>query len=98
MNITYIYTDQDIQSLLSEIRAKKRVNKKRKVTYKGLPLDSILSSLSRVKLLKFHDNIRPAYFGTFSKKSNVIKPRRPLAMDKVYTSFFFAHFFFHTRN
>lgn len=35
----------------------------------------------RAKLLQFHDTIRPAYYGTWSKKSKVIRPRRPLAQE-----------------
>ncbi|KAJ8968927.1 hypothetical protein NQ314_002019 [Rhamnusium bicolor] len=36
----------------------------------------------RAKFLKFHENRRPAYFGTWRKKSNVVTPRRPFAEDK----------------
>nr|CAH7717800.1 unnamed protein product [Callosobruchus chinensis] len=35
----------------------------------------------RAKFLKFHDNRRPAYFGTWRKRSRYIKPRKPLAED-----------------
>ena len=36
---------------------------------------------TRAKLLQFHENERPAYWGTWSKKSNVVGPRRPFAKD-----------------
>ncbi|XP_065103107.1 chromatin assembly factor 1 subunit A [Paramisgurnus dabryanus] len=36
----------------------------------------------RMKLLHFHDNYRPAYWGTCSKKSTYISPRCPLRQDK----------------
>lgn len=36
----------------------------------------------RMKLLRFHDNYRPAYWGTYSKKSKHISPRCPLRQDK----------------
>ncbi|XP_051551459.1 chromatin assembly factor 1 subunit A-like [Myxocyprinus asiaticus] len=36
----------------------------------------------RMKLLHFHDNYRPAYWGTWSKKSACISPRCPLRQDK----------------
>ncbi|XP_049321812.1 chromatin assembly factor 1 subunit A [Astyanax mexicanus] len=36
----------------------------------------------RMKLLQFHENYRPAYWGTCSKKSNHISPRCPLRQDK----------------
>lgn len=39
----------------------------------------------RAKLLKFHENRRPAYFGTWRKKSRAIKSRKPLVKD---TKFF----------
>ncbi|XP_075895576.1 chromatin assembly factor 1 subunit A [Nelusetta ayraudi] len=35
-----------------------------------------------MKLLKFHANYRPAYWGTWSKKSSHISPRCPLRQDK----------------
>ncbi|XP_036971334.1 chromatin assembly factor 1 subunit A [Acanthopagrus latus] len=35
-----------------------------------------------MKLLQFHENYRPAYWGTWSKKSSHISPRCPLRQDK----------------
>ncbi|XP_029356314.1 chromatin assembly factor 1 subunit A isoform X2 [Echeneis naucrates] len=35
-----------------------------------------------MKLLQFHENYRPAYWGTWSKKSSHISPRCPLRLDK----------------
>ncbi|CAL1592852.1 unnamed protein product [Knipowitschia caucasica] len=35
-----------------------------------------------MKLLLFHENYRPAYWGTWSKKSSHISPRCPLRQDK----------------
>ncbi|CAK6955189.1 chromatin assembly factor 1 subunit A [Scomber scombrus] len=35
-----------------------------------------------LKLLQFHENYRPAYWGTWSKKSSHISPRCPLRQDK----------------
>ena len=43
----------------------------------------------RPKLLKFHENYRPPYYGSYSKKSKVISARRPFAQDKVSDPFFF---------
>ncbi|XP_057651275.1 chromatin assembly factor 1 subunit A [Diorhabda carinulata] len=36
----------------------------------------------RGKFLYFHENRRPAYYGTWRKKSTVIKPRKPFAEDQ----------------
>ncbi|XP_060797453.1 chromatin assembly factor 1 subunit A isoform X4 [Neoarius graeffei] len=36
----------------------------------------------RMKLLQFHENYRPAYWGTWSKKSRHISPRCPFKLDK----------------
>ncbi|XP_018583820.1 chromatin assembly factor 1 subunit A isoform X2 [Scleropages formosus] len=36
----------------------------------------------RMKLLQFHENYRPAYWGTWRKKSKLISPRYPLRQDK----------------
>jgi Chromatin assembly factor 1 subunit A/F/Y rich C-terminus/F/Y-rich N-terminus len=37
--------------------------------------------LGKPKLFKFHDNFRPAYWGTFSRRSTAVRGRRPLARD-----------------
>ncbi|XP_072376940.1 uncharacterized protein [Diabrotica undecimpunctata] len=36
----------------------------------------------KAKFLYFHDNRRPAYYGTWRKKSKFVKPRNPLGEDK----------------
>ncbi|XP_011185172.2 chromatin assembly factor 1 subunit A [Zeugodacus cucurbitae] len=36
----------------------------------------------RAKFYKFHENRRPPYYGTWRKRTNVIKPRRPFVQDK----------------
>lgn len=51
---------------------------------KGLNRDSGAAEVSvdsRMRMLSFAENVRPPYFGTFSKKSSVICGRRPLAKD-----------------
>jgi chromatin assembly factor 1 subunit A len=35
------------------------------------------------KVLIFHENERPGYFGTFTKRSRIIKPRKPFARDDI---------------
>ena len=35
------------------------------------------------KVLIFHEDERPGYFGTFTKRSRLVKPRRPLARDDI---------------
>lgn len=37
----------------------------------------------RMKLLQFSENHRPAYWGTWNKKTAIIRPRNPWAQDKV---------------
>lgn len=39
----------------------------------------------RMKLLQFSENHRPAYWGTWNKKTTVIHPRDPWAQDRVST-------------
>ena len=33
------------------------------------------------KLFQFHENYRPAYYGTWRKNSNVVNPRNPFRKD-----------------
>lgn len=40
-------------------------------------------SLFPAKVFIFHEDSRPGYFGTWTKSSNVIRPRRPLGKDVV---------------
>ena len=42
---------------------------------------------TKAKLLQFHENERPPYWGTWSKKSNIIGPRRPFAQDCHYLDY-----------
>lgn len=37
----------------------------------------------KYKLLKFHGNYRPAYYGTWQKISKIIQPRNPFKKDEV---------------
>lgn len=37
----------------------------------------------RMKLLQFSENHRPAYWGTWNKKTTIIRPRNPWAQDRV---------------
>ena len=37
----------------------------------------------KMKLLSFHENNRPAYYGTWSKKSGVVGGRKPFCKDSV---------------
>lgn len=39
------------------------------------------NSCTNTKLLQFHDNYRPAYFGTWRKKSSHVGPRAPFKKD-----------------
>jgi hypothetical protein len=40
-----------------------------------------LRSMLKMKFLQFREDIRPAYWGTWTKTSKKILPRRPFAMD-----------------
>ncbi|KAK4883567.1 hypothetical protein RN001_006886 [Aquatica leii] len=42
---------------------------------------------ARAKFFKFDGNRRPAYFGTWRKKSSVIKPRKPFEVDNVHFNY-----------
>lgn len=39
--------------------------------------------LYRAKFFKFHDNRRPPYYGTWRKKSETVRPRKPFGLDTV---------------
>ena len=46
--------------------------------------EHVKSTITKAKLLQFHDNQRPAYFGTWSKTTRKVGPRRPFGMDSHY--------------
>lgn len=49
--------------------------------------------LYRAKFFKFSENRRPAYYGTWRKKSNKVRPRNPLGLDSVNIAYFSLSFF-----
>ncbi|EGC28900.1 hypothetical protein DICPUDRAFT_159600 [Dictyostelium purpureum] len=61
-------------------------NIKFKMPIKSLPgaimHHDLISKLSVLKLLKFHDNYRPSYYGTFSKRSKSITAKNPIKKDE----------------
>ncbi|XP_017776534.1 PREDICTED: chromatin assembly factor 1 subunit A isoform X3 [Nicrophorus vespilloides] len=78
-----------------ELKKGKVVGKSSKTWHYDEPLDDVIllddlgesiiePKLDRMKakFLKFHENKRPAYFGTWRKKSKFISPKNPLSMDK----------------
>jgi len=44
--------------------------------------DTVEPAILKAKLLKFHENQRPAYWGTWSKKSSYISGRKPFGLDR----------------
>lgn len=45
--------------------------------------DQPVKQVLRAKYLKFIENRRPAYYGTWRKKSVTLGPRKPFGKDKV---------------
>ncbi|ESO12654.1 hypothetical protein HELRODRAFT_159230 [Helobdella robusta] len=43
--------------------------------------DQMKPIMKKMKFLQFHDNYRPAYYGTWMKKSSSVSGRRPFAKD-----------------
>uniref|UniRef100_A0A8D3CSJ5 Chromatin assembly factor 1, subunit A (p150) n=1 Tax=Scophthalmus maximus TaxID=52904 RepID=A0A8D3CSJ5_SCOMX len=58
--------------------------RQRCVTVEGPKADGVpdRTRYGPMKLLQFHKNYRPAYWGTWSKKSSYVSPRCPLRRDK----------------
>ena len=52
----------------------------------------------RMKLFQFHNNIRPPYFGSWQKKSNIVCGRNPFQKDKVCATLIhtYIHTYIHT--
>lgn len=50
-----------------------------------LPSHDCPGAFMHAKLLQFHENYRPAYYGTWRKHSSIITARRPWQLD---TNFF----------
>eukprot|EP01133_Synstelium_polycarpum_P007316 gene7316-8516_t len=73
---------KDVKSHFSGAK-KKRASSNKLRSLPGAIINSdLLAQLSRMKLLKFHDNLRPSYYGTFSRKTLRINGRRPFAKDE----------------
>lgn len=59
-----------------------------------IPIDdeAKIKSTLKAKLFAFHENRRPAYYGTWQKKSENVKPRKPFAKDDVSLKSFVCFF------
>lgn len=42
-----------------------------------------MRQMMKYKLLQFHENYRPAYYGTWQKVSTIIRPQNPFKKDEV---------------
>lgn len=68
-----------------------RINKRKKIFEGSIDFDTVgdeeseriknLILSSKIKFFKFHDNVRPEYFGTFTQTSNKVTPKNPFARD-----------------
>jgi hypothetical protein len=76
-NITYNDTDSKENSLAS-LKNKSRTKPDRPIytTIVGMNVPKFV-----MKLLQFHENYRPPYFGSFRKDSKAISPRAPFRTD-----------------
>lgn len=54
--------------------------------------ESSLKTGLKFKLLQFHTNYRPAFYGTWRKKSKQISPRNPLKKDRVHIKYSYHHY------
>ena len=63
-----ILIEDDNSDLDVQIIEKKKITEKKKIVVKA-------------KLFQFHTNNRPAYFGSWNKKSEHISPRNPFRRD-----------------
>ena len=75
-------------SYLSECKALKQRRKEQlglQAAHVSGDEDCVIVDLPRckMKLLQFHSNVRPAYFGTWKKRSTIISARNPFRMDRV---------------
>jgi len=59
---------------LESQRGKKIVSRRKKI--------SLGDTTGHLKLFHFTENYRPTYYGTWTKKSKTVKPRKPLAKDE----------------
>lgn len=49
-----------------------------------IPVDEAkMKTTLKAKLFSFHENRRPAYYGTWQKRTSKVKPRNPFAKDDV---------------
>lgn len=54
--------------------------------------ESSLRTGLKFKLLQFHTNYRPAFYGTWRKKSKQISPRNPLKKDRVHLKYSYHNY------
>ena len=85
--------DPNLATYLRECRARKLSAKSEAIVVSDAEDENevmIVSSspvpqvpMGRYKLIQFHTNYRPAYYGTWRRRSKVITPRNPFRKDEV---------------
>ena len=82
--VTSVEADEEVTILENESDDESDLEDELNETNENIILQSGKDALviPRAKLLKFHENKRPAYWGTWTKKSKVITGRRPFGRDE----------------
>ena len=63
---------------------KNRVAEKRRVVpVKKRTPNTETTECNRLKYFAFHDNLRPSFYGTFTKNSKAVRARRPFGKDEL---------------
>ena len=91
-NLLKLQTPNSTQSYVKDCRSKlKTAPLKRRAVEPTARNDDVIiitnsgckNSLHKFKLLQFHTNYRPAYYGTWRKARGSINPRNPFKKDEV---------------
>ena len=97
MSYFIMQADQFVNSYVVECKGKQRTNKKPipcspnnqqssddDIIIVGDKEDKMkFGQTMKYKLLQFHENYRPAYYGTWQRSSKIIQPRNPFKKDEV---------------
>jgi len=87
----FIQDDKFVSHFVADSKGKQKASRRTNCSPEKQQDDDVIimddkeksRQIAKYKLLQFHENYRPAYYGTWQKSSTIIQPRNPFKKDEV---------------
>ncbi|XP_015929093.1 chromatin assembly factor 1 subunit A [Parasteatoda tepidariorum] len=82
---THLYLQHLKSGSYHDVQCRKRKRKSKQCETEVIVIETDEIELNLTpKLIQFHENVRPPYWGTWRKKSRAIRPRNPFGQDDIF--------------